>query len=258
MSSSNPLLYLPQFSSPNPSILDLERLSKRYPKVSRPLFLLNALLILLLLFKISYCFNALRLAPECYVNSEGEKEKRALNEKSHINDQNNNDKMNKKEEWVKFSLNDDNIFSSKSRKANKFIDELSIQTNLNPILNEREIINRNISNEIAYIPINNFNMTRNLDNNLMSSNISKTVPLLQAVINSQSQSTPSELVLPVIAGILWFIASFILAVGVQRRILKCLEFYLLLVVIVFFLELLAGFILFFLFLCNFSFFILII
>jgi hypothetical protein len=53
-------------------------------------------------------------------------------------------------------------------------------------------------------------------------------------------SAPKELVLPVIAAIIWFIASFILAVGIQRRILKCLEGYLLLVSIVMLLELIAG------------------
>lgn len=255
MSSTNPLLYLPQFSSPNPSILDLERLSKRYPKVSRPLFLLNALLILLLLFKISYCFNALRLAPECFANTEDEKEKRLLSQKSQIIDQNrkvhyfsNNNEIDiKKNMGLEFSLNNGNIINRRNEIDNIVVDRTRKNFFHGFSLNKSEMIDDKIANMFVNnsampqpFKFDNASLKNSNDSTLES--ISESIPIFRAVINSssQSQSTPSELVLPVVAGIIWFIASFILAVGVQRRILKCFEVYLFLVFIVLFLELLAG------------------
>lgn len=52
-------LYVPQFNAPNPNMIELEKLYKRYPKRSKPLFILNIVLIFILLFNISHKFNSL-------------------------------------------------------------------------------------------------------------------------------------------------------------------------------------------------------
>ena len=52
-------LYVPQFNAPNPNMVELEKLYKRYPKQSKPLFILNIVLLMILLFNISHKFNSL-------------------------------------------------------------------------------------------------------------------------------------------------------------------------------------------------------
>ena len=52
-------LYVPQFNAPNPNMVELEKLYKRYPKLSKPLFILNIILLFILLFNISHKFNSL-------------------------------------------------------------------------------------------------------------------------------------------------------------------------------------------------------
>lgn len=49
-------------------MIELEKLYKRYPKDSRPLFLLDLVLIMILLFNISFKFNSLSLASEFNCN----------------------------------------------------------------------------------------------------------------------------------------------------------------------------------------------
>ena len=52
-------LYVPQFNAPNPNMVELEKLYKKYPKLSKPLFILNIVLVFVLLFNISHKFNSL-------------------------------------------------------------------------------------------------------------------------------------------------------------------------------------------------------
>lgn len=52
-------LYVPQFNAPNPNMVELEKLYKKYPKISRPLFILDMILLFVLLFNISHKFNSL-------------------------------------------------------------------------------------------------------------------------------------------------------------------------------------------------------
>ena len=52
-------LYVPQFNAPNPNMVELEKLYKKYPKLSKPLFILNFILLFVLLFNIAHKFNSL-------------------------------------------------------------------------------------------------------------------------------------------------------------------------------------------------------
>ncbi len=64
-------LYVPQFNAPNPNMVELEKLYKRYPKLSKPLFILNIVLLFILLFNISHKFNSLswNFEQECGPNA---------------------------------------------------------------------------------------------------------------------------------------------------------------------------------------------